>query len=275
MDAPTIGRPMGARCATYTLHRVSAQHLLSHRHPESRVCFPPRAREPFYATFSYVSRCHAGGVWVTRAYVCTLDVRMCLPSCARSLVRSFIRTTAMCARTSTSLGAFVLFANPLLHSCGRALRLRLAPVPSVRRVALFLSLFWKTERKRGWERTTRTCPPRGKARPSPVSPFPPPSSLLPVLVRHGHTPDASDVRTPLCAYRAGLQRNAKESLTSTHPWQSIIDSAPRATPLFLRSFFVYAGMYIEEPLARSLWNSFRDSTHTCLLTFLEFINSPS
>lgn len=156
MDAPTIDRPMGARYATYTLHRVSTQHLLSHRHPESRVCFPPRAREPFYATFSFVSRCHADGVWVTRPYVCTRRMHVCvrafLRSLARPLVRSFIRATAMCARTSTSLGAFVLFANPLLRSCGRALRFRLAPAVCPSRALSFekqRKIKRKGERDRG------------------------------------------------------------------------------------------------------------------------------
>lgn len=171
MDAPTVGRPMGARCATYTLHRVSARHLLSYRHPESRVC-SLRAREnPFTQpspSFRGVTPTVCG---LRRAYVCVgcacvcVCVRVCafLRLSARSLARSFIRATAMRARSSTSLGAFVLFANPLLRSCGRALHLHLL-APAIRP-----SRSLSREEERARERTTRTCPPRGEA----LIPLPP------------------------------------------------------------------------------------------------------
>lgn len=67
MDAPTGEQPMDVLGATNTLHRVSTEHLLPHR-PAVTCVFPSaRAREPFYATFSFVSRCHAASVCVGRA----------------------------------------------------------------------------------------------------------------------------------------------------------------------------------------------------------------
>lgn len=224
MDAPAIGRPMGARRATYTLHRVSAQHLLSHRHPESRVCFPlARAREPFYATFSFVSRCHAGGVWVTRrAYVCTrldLDTRLwyvfvCICVCVfaflRSHARSFVHPSDGDARAKLDVARRFCFIR---ESSSSFVRTRASPSSSRScRPSVAHSLEKERERERG--QLERRCPPRGEVHP-PATSTP---SLLPVLVRR--TPDVNAPRTfahLFAPYRAGLQRNAKESLTSTHP----------------------------------------------------------
>lgn len=75
MDAPTGEQPMDVLGAANTLHRVSVERLLPHRPPVTCVFPSARAREPFYATFSFVSRCHAVGVCGSRPrerpYVCT------------------------------------------------------------------------------------------------------------------------------------------------------------------------------------------------------------
>lgn len=233
MDAPTIGRPMGARCATYTLHRVSAQHLLSHRHPESRVCFPPRAREPFYATFFFVSRCHANGVWVTRAYVCARVGCTCAyaPSFVRSFrsfvsfVRSFVRTLARSlARSLVHPSDGDVRANLdvarrfcfIRESSSSFVRTRASPSSRSCRLSIgILSLSREREKERVREDNSNV--PSAAARLIPLSSQPLAHARPRPARAHTRRERTSDVRTPLCAYRAGLQRNAKESLTSTHP----------------------------------------------------------
>lgn len=116
MDAPTGEQPMDVLGATNTLHRVSTEHLLPHR-PAVTCVFPSaRAREPFYATFSFVSRCHAASVCVGRArarrvyvYVCVrtrVYVQYAPPSISLLLlllIRSSIRmTTAAAAMRANS-----------------------------------------------------------------------------------------------------------------------------------------------------------------------------
>lgn len=77
MDAPTGEQPMDVLGATNTLHRVSTEHLLPHR-PAVTCVFPSaRAREPFYATFSFVSRCHAASVCGSRPRATRIRVCMC------------------------------------------------------------------------------------------------------------------------------------------------------------------------------------------------------
>lgn len=108
MDAPTGEQPMDVLGATNTLHRVSTEHLLPHR-PAVTCVFPSaRAREPFYATFSFVSRCHAASVCGSRPrarrvymYVCVrmrVYVQYAPPSISLLLlIRSSIRMTTTAA----------------------------------------------------------------------------------------------------------------------------------------------------------------------------------
>lgn len=259
MDAPTIGRPMGARCATYTLHRVSAQHLLSYRHPESRV-YSVRAREnPFTQPSPSFRSVTPTDVWVTRAHVCVRIRRTCacVRAFLRSLARSFVqkrRATAMCARTST-LGTFVLFANPLLRSCGRALRLRLAPAvcPSS---SLFFFFFFKRERRRVREDNSNVPSARqGSSSPSRLNP-----SLLPIHTRRGTHLGRSHTSLRL-SRRIAKKREGEpnEHAPVTVHYRFCI---PRVTPFSLRSFSVYARMHVEEPLARSAELISRLDPHT-------------
>lgn len=107
MDAPTGEQPMDVLGAANTLHRVSVERLLPHRPPVTCVFPSARAREPFYATFSFVSRCHAVDVCGSRPrerpYVYTCVVPLSL------LVRSSIRTTTTTAavRARATSVAFV------------------------------------------------------------------------------------------------------------------------------------------------------------------------
>lgn len=131
MDAPTGEQPMDVLGAANTLHRVSTERLLPHR-PAVTCVFPSaRAREPFYATFSFVSRCHAAGMCgsrprATRIRVriraCTCSTRLRLPpSSSCSSVRPSGGRRRRCARTS-SVNSALLFYSRLFESSFAVLR---------------------------------------------------------------------------------------------------------------------------------------------------------
>lgn len=141
-------------------HRPTNGCTLCHVHATSRVgpapplasppgvacVFPPRAREPFYATFSFVSpvsrrRC----VDYVCAYVCTLDVRMCtrLPSCARSSVRS--SGWRRCAREPRRRSALLFYSRILFFIRADA---RFAFVSLLFRLSVAISFSFEKQRER-------------------------------------------------------------------------------------------------------------------------------
>lgn len=207
-SAPPLASPPGVACVFPSARaRTLLRNLLLRFVVSRRWCM----------SYSHVRVFHVHAL--DRMYV-----RVCkrLPSLARSLARSSERRR--CAREPRRRSALLFYSriSPLLHSFGRALRLRLSLLPSVRRVLSFSrekgrKKDRRKERERGGVREDNSNVPSvwQSSSSSPVSTL----CSLPVLVRREHTrrERTSDVlRTPLRAYRAGLQRNAKESLTSTH-----------------------------------------------------------
>lgn len=268
MDAPTGEQPMDVLGATNTLHRVSTEHLLPHRSAVTCVFPSARAREPFYATFSFVSRCHAVGVCVcvsrsrSRMYVCTcVYIQSAPPSTPHPLVHPD-DDGARANLERRSLDAFVLFATFRILFCGSRARVS----PSSSSPCLFPSLsavFSPASHPRllvpASSSTTfltvslamqparfpcPRCPPRARGTPS-------------------------DFRTPPCTYRvAGLQRNTRGREPNERApvrQSAFIDSRP----LFLRArFFVHAGMCIAASPTR---DSFAFSAERCVRTTREII----
>lgn len=128
-----------------------------------------RAGEPFYATFSFVSRCHArrcvgyAPVRVYGVYARVLDARVVgtrLPPFGRSLVRSSVRSSERrrCAREARRRSVLLFYSRILFFvraDCGRALRLRLAPARPSPPLFLSLSKNRKIERETKKEETVR------------------------------------------------------------------------------------------------------------------------
>lgn len=243
MDAPTGEQPMDVLGATNTLHRVSTEHLLPHR-PAVTCVFPSaRAREPFYATFSFVSRCHAASVcvWVAPArdaYTCTY-VQYAPPSISLLLlllllIRSSIRmttTAAAATRARTpSVNSARLFYSRLFESSSTVLRSRFASS-----VVVISPLFYSP--------VSHLCFPflrlshrfaRNSARTFP--------SLV-VLVADD-TPSRTFAHfSTFIARAAGLQRNMRAREPNERaPVTVRVYRFPSTFP----RFFVYAGMLIEK-----------------------------
>lgn len=198
----------------------------------SRVCIPSaRARtllRNLLLRFA-VSRRRCVGYARVRVYTCRMHVcvRAFLRSLACSLVvRSFVHPSDGDVRANLDVARRFCFIR---ESSSSFVRTRALPSSrscrrSVRRILFSLSLSLcferkkKTEGERGQlERALRAARLISLS-PPPARPPPPPHPRRPECAStHPTRTHLGRVRTPLCAYRAGLQRNAKESLTSTHP----------------------------------------------------------
>lgn len=237
MDAPTGEQPMDVLGATNTLHRVSTEHLLPHR-PAVTCVFPSaRAREPFYATFSFVSRCHAASVCGSRPRATRIRVRMCAYARVRAVRASvhlpppphpFVHPDddgggggdARELRALTRRVCFIRdFSNPLLRFFARV-----SPPPSSSSLPLFYSP------------VSHLCFPflrlshrfaRNSARTFPS----------PVVLVADDTPSRTFAHfSTFIARAAGLQRNMRAREPN--------ERAPVTVRVY--RFFVYAGMLIEK-----------------------------
>lgn len=233
MDAPTIGRPMGVRCATYTLHRVSARSLLSHHHPKSRVC-SLRAREnPFTQpspSFRDVTVCGLRARKCARVG-CT---RMCahLPSLARSLAHPFVHPSDGDVRANPDGARRFCFIR---ESSSSFVRTRASP-SSRSCPSRALSFEKRRERQREKERERKrervreddsnVPSARQGSSPSRLKP-----SFLPVLVRRTHLGRS---HTSLRLSR----RIAKKREGEPNEHAPVTVHYRFCTPLLLRSFFL-------------------------------------
>lgn len=268
MDAPTIGRPMGARCATYTLHRVSAQHLLSHRHPESRV-YSLRARENPFTQPSPSFR----GVTPT---VCGLRARTCVHAvgctCVRtrlpSLARSFVHPSDGDVRANLDVAWRFCFIR---ESSSSFVRTRASPSSRSRRLSVVLSLFlFRRERERRRVRKDNSNVPSAwqgsSPRPCPSSSG---ASTHPTHLGRSHT--SLRLSRRIAKKREG-EPNEHAPVTVHYRFCT---PPPSHHPLF-PSFFFCLRENVHRRAASTLRGThFATRPTRVSLKFLEFINSPS
>lgn len=240
-------------------HRSTNGCTLCHVHATSRVgrapplasppgvaCVFPSARaRTLYATFSFVSRCHADGVWVR---VCTRVGCTCtyapsflpsfLRSLARSLARRFVHPSDGDVRANLDVARRFCFIR---ESSSSFVRTRALPSSRFCRRVLSLSKNRERRKKRERMREDNSNVPSVRQGSSPslstprCSPSSSGASTHPTHLGHSHT-------SLRLSYRIAKKREGEPNEHA--PVTVHYRFCTPHHPLFPSSFFVYARMYI-------------------------------